>query len=150
MDEEEVTIGWGGKFFLKDSEGEFIELAEIFETPFPEAEVEDVEKTHMQSPGKRRQFIGGLINDGTGDVLMNYVPGSDTDVLCRSLLSKSTEYKVHLLLADESYYEIAGECVVKQYRRSSPLDDRRTATLTIRFSGDSEEGPVEPESPPEP
>ena len=142
--EEEVMIGWGGKFFLKNAADAYVELEEVIETPFPESEVEDVEKTHQKSPGRRRQYISGLIDDGTGDVLMNWVPGSATDELCREALSDGgvRGYKVHALLADGSYHQIEGECVVKGYKRASPIDNRRTATLTIRFSGEPEEGPA--------
>lgn len=137
----DAQIGWGGKFFLQDAADAWIELAEVLETPFPEAETEDVEATHMKSANRRREFIAGLINDGTGDVVMNYVPGSVTDALCRTLQNSgiTTGYRVHLLQPDNSYYQIEGNCIVKQYKRSSPIDDRRTATLTIRFTGDATE-----------
>lgn len=137
----DAQIGWGGKFFLQNEADEWVELEEILETPFPEGETEDVEATHMQSPNRRREFIAGLINDGTGDVLMNYVPGSTTDVLCRDLQDSgiTTGYRVHLLQPDSSYWQIQGECIIKKYGRSSPIDDRRTATLTVRFSGSAVE-----------
>lgn len=133
----DAQIGWGGKFFLQNEADEWVELDEILETPFPEGETEDVEATHMQSPNRRREYIAGLINDGTGDVLMNYVPGSTTDVLCRDLQDAgiTTGYRVQLLQPDSSYWQIQGECIVKKYGRNSPIDDRRTATLTVRFTG---------------
>lgn len=140
----DAMIGWGGKFFLQDASDNWVELEEILETPFPESETEDVEATHMQSPGRRREYIAGLIEDGTGDVLMNYVPGSATDELCRDLQSSGivTGYRVHVLQPDDTYWQIQGECIVKKYARSSPIDNRRTATLTIKFSGEPVESDI--------
>jgi hypothetical protein len=34
---------------------------------------------------------------------------------------------------------VTGDCIVKGYERSAPIDDRMTATMTIRFTGASAE-----------
>lgn len=133
----DAQIGWGGRLYLQDSLAAWIELSEILETPFPEDEIEDVRATHMQSPNRRHEYIAGLIDGGTGDIVMNYVAGSATDVLCRDLRDTGATrgMRIDLLQPDNTYYRIEVSVIGKKYARSSPIDDRRTATLTVRFTG---------------
>jgi predicted secreted protein len=137
----EVGIGLGAKFHLDSASDVLTELGEILSVTPPQSQVEDVEATHMGSPNRRREFIAGLIDDGEGSFEMNYVPGSDTDILIRAALDDGVtrDYKIVLPVADGSTWEITGDCVVKGYERSVPIDDRMTATLTVRFSGASSE-----------
>jgi predicted secreted protein len=137
----DVGIGWGGEFHL-DSAGDVLtELSEILAVALPNSQVEDVEATHMKSANRRREFVAGLIDDGEGTVEMNYVPGSATDILIRAALDDGVtrDYKVVLPVADGSTWEITGDCIVKGYERNVPIDDRMTATMTIRFTGSSSE-----------
>jgi predicted secreted protein len=137
----DVGIGWGGEFWL-DSAGDVLtELSEILAVALPNSQVEDVEATHMKSANRRREFVAGLIDDGEGTIEMNYVPGSATDILIRAALTDGVtrDYKVVLPVADGSTWEVTGDCIVKGYERNVPIDDRMTATLTIRFTGSSSE-----------
>src|SRR5437763_11689639 len=105
-----ATIGWGGKCFLGTTAdvATLVQLAEVTEFPLPEDQVADIEATHMLSPGRRKEYIAGLIDGGSGDVIMNYVPGSTTDALCRAALAAgdARAFRVELLQPDGSYYEI--------------------------------------------
>jgi hypothetical protein len=132
-----AQIGWGGKCYLQDSGGTYVQLAEVTAIPFPEDQIADVKATHMLSPGRREEYIAGLIDGGTGDIAMNYVPGSATDVLCRDLVATGATrgLRVQLLQADGSYYEIDVNVIGKQYKRNAPIDNRMDATLTVRFTG---------------
>jgi predicted secreted protein len=137
----EVGIGIGAQFWL-DSAGDVLtQLSEILSVALPNSQVADVEATHMASPNRRREYVAGLIDDGEGTVEMNYVPGSDTDILLRAALAdgETRDYKVVLPVADGSTWEVTGDCIVKGYERNAPIDDRMTATLTIRFTGSSSE-----------
>jgi predicted secreted protein len=137
----EVGIGLGAEFWL-DSAGDVLtQLGEILSVALPNSQVEDVEATHMASPGRRREYIAGLIDDGEGTIEMNYVPGSATDILIRAALADGAtrDYKAVLPVADGSTWEVTGDCIVKGYERSIAIDDRMTATLTVRFTGSSSE-----------
>lgn len=137
----DATIGWGGKLYLQDSGGAWVQLDEVTETPFPEDQIADVEATHMLSPGRRREYIAGLIDGGTGDIITNYVPGSTTDALCRDLVATGDTrgMRIDVLQPDSTYYRIEVDVIGKQYKRNSPLDNRRVGTLTVRFTGASTE-----------
>lgn len=71
---------------------------------------------------------------------MNYVPGSATDVIIRAALADGVTRSYKIVLPDgDAGWEIEGDCIVRGYERNVPIDDRMTATLTIRFTGASTE-----------
>lgn len=135
-----VGIGRNSQFHLDDASDSLTQLSEILSVALPNSQIEDVEATHMAS-GTRREYIAGLIDDGEGTIEMNYVPGSDTDVLITAALADGVTrgYKVVLPVADGSTWEVTGDCIVKGYEKSVPIGDRMTATMTIRFTGASSE-----------
>jgi hypothetical protein len=137
----EVGIGLGAEFWLDNASNTLTQLGEIISVALPNSQQADVEATHMASPNRRREYVAGLIDDGEGTIEMNYVPGSATDVLIRAAISDGVtrSYKAVLQVADGSTWEITGDCIAKGYERNSPIDDRMTATLTVRFTGSSSE-----------
>ena len=132
-----ALIGWSTQFWLDNASGVLTELAEILAVTPPNPQVDDVEATHFKSPNRRREYIAGLIEDGEGTFEMNYVPGSATDILIRAAIADGVarSYKIAIPDGDAGLWEITGECIVKGYERNIPIDDRMTATLTVRFTG---------------
>lgn len=135
-----AKIGYGSQFWLDNDAAVLTKLGEITGVTLPNPQVEDVEATHMESPDRRREYIAGLIEDGEGTFEMNLVPGSATDTLIRTALSdgETRGYKV-VLPTPTGTWEVTGDCIVKGYERAVPIDDRMTATLTVRFTGASTE-----------
>jgi hypothetical protein len=133
----EAQIGWGTRVFLQDASDNWVELDEVTDVGFPDDQVADIEATNYKSPQKRKEFIAGLIDAGTGDVVMNYVPGSATDVLCRARrdAGDAKGMRIDLLQPDSSYWRVEVDMIAKGYKRSNPIDNRRQATLTVRFTG---------------
>jgi predicted secreted protein len=135
----EARIGLGTEFYLEDDTTPtpvLTKLGEILSVTTPQSTVEEVEATHMDSPNRRREYISGLIDDGEGTFEMNYVPGSATDVLIRAALDDGVTRGYKIIIPDGATgWEITGECIVRGYERSVPIDDRMTATLTVRFTG---------------
>lgn len=135
----EATIGWGLKAFLGTSAltSSLQELAEVTDAPFPEDQVADVEATNYQSAGRRKEYIAGLIDGGTGDLVMNYVPGSATDQLCRDALAAGDvrAFRLQILQADSTYWQVDVDVIVKGYKRTAPIDNVQKATMTVRFTG---------------
>jgi hypothetical protein len=136
-----ATIGWGAKVYLQDGGGVYQQLSEVTAFPFPEDAIADVKATHLLSPNRREEYIAGLIDGGTGDIVMNYVPGSATDALCRDLVASGSTrgFRVQILQPDTTYYEIDVNVIGKQYKRTAPIDNKMDATLTVRFTGASTE-----------
>lgn len=70
--EVEATLG-GGDFF---------EIGEITNVTPPNEQADDIEVTHMQSPGRYKEFRQGLIDPGNAVFKLNNIPGDATDDFC--------------------------------------------------------------------
>jgi hypothetical protein len=130
-----VGIGLGSEFWLDNASNVLTQLDELLSVTPPNPQIDDVEATHMGSTA--REFIAGLTDYGSGDFTFNFVPGNATDVLIRAAIADRVErsYKVVLPIAAGGSQEITGNCIVKGWAPSDPIDDRMTATLTVRFTG---------------
>lgn len=139
----EAQIGIGAQFWLDNNAGPpavLTQLGEILTVTPPNPQTEEVEATHFASPNRRREYISGLIEDGEGNFEMNYVPGSVTDALIRGAQASGLAKNYKIVIPDGAgTWEITGACIVKGYERNIPIDDRMTATLTVRFTGASVE-----------
>lgn len=136
----DASIGWGAEFHMDNATGVLTELEEITGITPPAPETDDVEATHFKSANRKREYIAGLIEDGTGDFETNYVAGSPTDVLLRAAQKdgKARDYKI-VIPAGDATWEVSGQLIVKKYARSIPIDGVQKATLTVRFTGDTTE-----------
>jgi hypothetical protein len=141
-----AMVGWGCEVFLGTSTdtATLIQLEEVIDFPFPEDQVADIEATHFLSPNKRKEYISGLIDGGTGDVVVNRIPGNVTDALLRAALGAgdARAFRVKELQSDGTYWQIDTTVIVKGYKRTAPIDNRKTATATLRFTGASSETDV--------
>jgi len=135
MPASQALIGFGAAFWLSNGTG-LVELGEIVTITPPNAQTADVESTHFKSDNRRREYIAGLIEDGEGTFEMNYVPGSATDALIQAALNAAaTRAYMIVLPAPSGTWRINGSCIIKGYERNISMDDRMTATLTVRFTG---------------
>ncbi|WP_226628421.1 phage tail tube protein [Alloyangia pacifica] len=101
----------------------------------PDEQVDEVEITHMKSPGRRKQFIAGLTDSGEVAIPMNYIPGSDTDVLLTSLRASREEVLVEITLTDDvAAVPETYSGFLKGYSRTAPINDKMTAVATFRLS----------------
>lgn len=132
-----ARIGYGAEFWLDNALGVLTQLGEVLSVTPPNPQVSEVEATHMLSPGRRREYIAGMIEDGEGTFEFNYIPGGATDTLIRAALSdgNARDYKIVIPNGSDGW-EVLGSCIVRGWERNVPIDDRMTATLTVRFTGD--------------
>lgn len=110
-----------------------VELDLIGDIEAPDEQVDEVQVTHMKSPGRRRQFISGLIDSGEVSVPMNYIPGSETDTLLRAIKATGEEVLIEFTLGEDADPETFTG-FLKGYGRTAPIDDKMTATATFRLS----------------
>lgn len=135
------SIGWGAQFWLHDGT-QLVKMAGVYALTPPNNQTDDVEITHFESSGRKREYIRGLTETGEGTIEMNYVPGSVTDLLCQASHAAGNVRPYKIVIPDDQgapAWEITGNCYAKGYERGIPVDDRMTATLTVKFSGDPAE-----------
>lgn len=139
----EARIGWGTGFFLEDEPaGDLIEIDEVVEVPFGDEVADDVEVTHMKSPGRRKEYIRGLIEAGEGTLTINYIPGSPTDTLLRNAQQDGLTRAYRSILPDElgePDWQIDGFLYVKSRGRAVSVGDKMQMTVGVRFTGGIEE-----------
>lgn len=132
----EALIGYGTEVWLKNASNVLTQLDECIAISLPNSQVDDVDATHMLSPSRRREYIAGLIDDGEGTFEFNLVPGSATDLLIQQALDSGDARGYEVIIPDGAFgQKFAGSCIVKGYERNVPIDDRMTATMTVRFTG---------------
>jgi predicted secreted protein len=144
----EARIGWGGELWLAtdNTEATLAELAEITNCGFPQDEADEHEVTHLKSPGRRKEFIQGLIDGGEFTATGNYVPGAATDLLLTAAKSDGTTRKARIVIPDESGtgaadWNMTFSVFVKRYapdtmEPNAPI----TFTAVFRVTGDVEQG----------
>lgn len=129
-----AMIGLGITLEMQDliTPNDWFFIAEVFNLN-PPSQVDDVvEATHYQSPNRRREYIPGLVESGEVSFDMNYVPGSDSDVLINA--AQGVEKRLRITFPNGVSQVFNG--VRQGYEKNAPIDDRMTATVTFRVTGD--------------
>lgn len=139
----DVTIGYNSKYEIKIS-GTFQQVAEVVEITPGAATTERVRASHYQSPGRRHEYIAGMIDSGEAGLVINWIPGSTTDTRIRALFESggTTEHRITFPNGER----VTFDAVVTGFSKAIPLEDRMQATVTVAVSGeetwDSESAPV--------
>lgn len=132
----DARIGYGAEVWLDNASDALTQLEEVISISLPNSQVDDVEATHMLSAARRREYVAGLIDDGDGTFEFNLVPGGATDLLIQAALDDGETRDYEVIIPDGAFgQKFAGDCIVKGYERNVPIDDRMTATMTVRFTG---------------
>lgn len=143
-----ARIGWGGKVYLGTSalESTLTLLGEVIDATFPSDETDEVDVTHLASPGRRKEFKAGLIDGGEMTITMNYDPGSATDLLLTAAKEAGDTRAVRAVVPSETGdgsadWNFTSTGFVKKYApdRMAP-GDKITATAVIRITGAQEQG----------
>lgn len=129
-----AMIGLGTTYEIEDSPagtGTFTALAEVFSVTFPAGEADEIDVTSYDST--TREFIQGLKDYGSAELSLNWVPGGTTSTRLYELLA-SGEVVEHKITVNEMAYTFSG--FVKTIAPEIPVDDRLTASVTVRVSGE--------------
>jgi hypothetical protein len=132
----DAIIGYGTivEVFSPESPGTPFELGEVNGLEPPDDSVDDVDVTHMQSPGRRREFIPGLIDGGEGSFDINWIPGNPTDDYVQDWKASGEVRTIRFTYPNNAYEEFPA--YPKGMSKSVPLDDKLTATVTVKMAGD--------------
>ena len=140
VDTQLAGIGWGGEFWLEDdaSTPVLTELVQVKSFTLPQDEVEQVETSHLKSPGRRREYAPGMIEGGEFEVVLNFRAGSDTDQLLATALTDGITRKFKAVIPERGVpvWDIEGDCIVAGYDRGEVnVDDAMEATVTCKITG---------------
>jgi hypothetical protein len=145
---QQARIGWGGKVYLSTdaTEANLTELALVVDCTFPQDNADEVDVTHLQSPGKRKEYIAGLIDAGSVTVTLNYDPGSATDLLLTAAKEAGTTRSVRFIVPSEAGdgsadWNFTTSGFVKQYAPDKmAAGEKIAATAVIRITGAQQQG----------
>ncbi|MDX1219047.1 histidine kinase [Sinorhizobium medicae] len=134
MADTDASIGYGITFEMADilTPTVFTYLSEIFDVTPPSDETDQVDATHMQSPNRTREFIDGLTDPGEASFEMNYVPGSASDKALIAAKGKRKWCRITFPNGVQTLFTGSRQT----YEKAAPTDDKMTATVTFKVSGD--------------
>ena len=134
-----AMLGYGSVFQIQteNSPDVFVDMAEVSSITPPSATLDQVDVTHMTSPGRNREFISGLNDPGEVSFDMNFVPGSTSDDRLFELLN------IPIGLTRQRLCRISFPNGVTRtfsaeltgYEPTVPVDDKMSATVTFKVSG---------------
>ncbi len=132
----EARIGYGTMYAIKATSAAtmFTEIAEVTAVTPGAASADRIDATHMLSPGRRREYVAGLIDNGEASFEINWIPGNATDELLRALM-KSGETTPHKITFNNGV-TVTFDGALTGYEKDTPVDDRMTATITVAVSGE--------------
>jgi len=108
-------------------------IAETVDVELPDADIDQVDVTHNQSPDRAREYAAGLIDYGEAGFDMNYVPGSFSDQRLQALLNSGAKKSVRITFPNTSVMTFLA--FVSGYKRSGPTADKMTASISLKVSG---------------
>ena len=137
-----ATKGKGAKFWLWDSSlatPALRKVAEVLSITPPAGTRDTIDTTTHDSSGDYREFISSLIDAGEATVLVHHNPGSVDELHLRAAFASGLPITFAI---DTNKPGVAtqrrtsGTCIVTGYAPADVvIDDKMTATLTIKVSG---------------
>lgn len=129
-----ASIGYGSLLEIStDGGSNWDEIAEVFSITPPSSAVDIVDVTHMQSPGRDREFILGLNDPGEASMELNFVPGSATDDMLLDIKAAYEPVKCRITWPNSVVWTFDG--LLTGYEPAAPNDDKMTATVTFKVTG---------------
>lgn len=140
MPDTEASIGYGSVFEFADlaTPTDFTYIAEVYNLNPPSDTTDNIDATHMQSPNKTREFIDGLTDPGEASFEMNYVPGSPSDLAMIAAKGKRKWNRITF----PNGVQVLFRGTRQSYEKAAPTDDKKTATVTIKVSGEPIQTPA--------
>lgn len=132
----EATIGYNTRIRIGRGAGPtWTTLAGVRDIEWPKTEADEHEVTAMDSPGRRKEFISGLIDSGEISIPLWWVPGSTTDVLLTDIAATGELVQVEFLANAEGATAETYVGFAKTYNRTSPVNGPQECDVTFRING---------------
>lgn len=128
-----VTTGLGSTFKLANASATLTLLGEVVEIPIPNGTTDLIDATHMGTTGFR-DYIQSPLRDGEeAEIVLNWIPNSATDTLAVAAIGATRAFEIVVPAGGASTYKFTGTVLVRDYRRENPKDDKRSATLVVKW-----------------
>lgn len=133
----DVVIGYGAEWWIDNASDTLTKVAEVTSVGLPNPQQADVEATHFESPGRTREWIPGLIDQGEITFGLNFDAGSASDALISEAMTSGEvrDMMVSVPTSSGTNQEFTFPGIIKGYEKTVPIDDRQTATVTVRVAG---------------
>lgn len=132
------STGWGGEFHFHNGTA-LQELVTVTGCGLPEDQVDELEVTTLKAANRRKMFISGMIDGGSFDVEMNYIPNSADDQLCLAAKNAGNTRAWKIVVPDDdgtALRKFEGTGWVKGYKINAlKPNEPMTCVLTIRVTG---------------
>jgi hypothetical protein len=131
---QDASTGYMGEAWIHNGTS-LVELVQVTRITLPDEEIEQVDKTHLKSPNRRREYMDGLIAGSEVEIGLNYRPLSDTDVLIRAAKAARDSRAVKLVIPENgvAVAQATFNGTVLGYNRGEiTADGKMDATVRIR------------------
>lgn len=130
----DAIIGYNARFAIsRDGGVNYTQLAEVSNITPPSDTLDVIDVTHMASPNRTREFIAGLSDPGECSFEMNFIPGSQSDVLLQEVVKAGAVVKARITFPNSVTWTF--DAIATGYEPAIPVDDRMTATVTFKVTG---------------
>jgi Lambda phage tail tube protein, TTP len=132
---QKASVGYMGAVSLHNGTT-LVELVQVKGFDIPNlGEREQVETTHLKSPNWRREYVSTFYEDSDFNVMLNFRPLSDTDVLLSDALGDGDIRAMKIVLPENgvpiAQIELTARCINYNRGEVSP-NDVMEATATFR------------------
>lgn len=133
------AIGYGAEFEVRDgaqSDSDWVSLGLITNITPPSDTVDQIEITHMASPGRKKQYIAGLSDPGEMSLDLNYMPGAGTDTFIVDWRRSGETRESRIKYPATASLVDTFPTFVSSYAPAIPAADKMTVTLGLKVAGD--------------
>jgi hypothetical protein len=133
----EVETGLGSVFFLESATPDtFVELAELVNIPVPNGTTGLIDVSHMKTVGFKDYINEPLADGEEADLSMNWLPGESTEAVCLAAKGKKRKFVIGIPVNGALARQFTGTLLVRDYMRNNPMQDKRDATLRVKWIGE--------------
>ncbi|MFC5736942.1 phage tail tube protein [Sinirhodobacter huangdaonensis] len=130
-----VAIAWGAKIRIgRGAVPAWTVIKGVGDFDMPTGEADDVDATSHSSPNRTKEYISGMIDNGTMSVPVDWIPESEQDILLRVLRRTGEVIQLEITPAGAETPEVYA-AFVKSYGRSAPVQGKATGTVVFRVNG---------------
>ena len=116
------------------SPDDFIEIAECTNIKPGGGTAEDIDRTHLRSPGRRREWMASFIDDGTLNFTIQYIPADPSHQRLLALFESGELAPFRLVFPDASGIDYTG--YVKVFEPNDiAVGGKITTAVSVKLTG---------------